>query len=147
GEAAIEGSTEPMRRDLHHDGDVRYKLGFVIQHNPGNVSGGGSCIFAHLWQQPGETTAGCTAMDEPAMQALLAWLDPANKPVFGLRRRAEHQRLAAAGALPRPLHWAPAATPSRFRGTLRRVDHNTSGPTSPHPARARTLSTPDRRAS
>lgn len=102
GEAAVEGSTEPMRRDLHHDGDVRYKLGFVIEHNPGNVPGGGSCIFAHLWQAPGETTAGCTAMDAPAMQSLLAWLDPARSPVFVLLPRSEHARLAAAWDLPRP---------------------------------------------
>ena len=33
GEAAIRGSTEPMRRDIHADGDIRYKLGFVIEHN------------------------------------------------------------------------------------------------------------------
>ena len=33
GEAAIAGSTEPMRRDLHANGDQRYKLGFVIEHN------------------------------------------------------------------------------------------------------------------
>lgn len=100
GEAAIDGSTEPMRRDLHVDGDIRYRLGFVIEHNPRNTPGGGSCIFAHLWQQPGETTAGCTAMDEPAMRELLAWLDPARKPVFVLLPETEHARLAIPWALP-----------------------------------------------
>ena len=34
GADAVAGSTEPMRRDLHADGDVRYALGFVIEHNP-----------------------------------------------------------------------------------------------------------------
>ena len=68
GEAAVAGSSEPMRLDLHNDGDVRYRLGFVIGHNPGNVPQGGSCIFAHLWRAPGEPTAGCTAMARrPAM--------------------------------------------------------------------------------
>ena len=43
GGAAVAGSSEPMRRDLHADGDVRYKLGFVIEHNAGNRSGAGSC--------------------------------------------------------------------------------------------------------
>lgn len=100
GDAAIEGSTEPMRRDLHKDGDVRYKLGFVIEHNPRNVPGGGSCIFAHLWGEPGEVTAGCTAMDEPAMRDLLAWLDPDRKPVFVVLPDAEHRRLADAWDLP-----------------------------------------------
>lgn len=102
GEAAIEGSTEPMRRDLHADGDVRYKLGFVIDHNPQAIPGGGSCIFAHLWRQPGETTAGCTAMEEPAMLELLAWLDPGRKPVFVVLPDDQQQRLAASWNLPHP---------------------------------------------
>jgi len=62
GDAAIAGASEPMRRDLHLDGDQRYREGFVIEHNPERVSGGGSCIFAHLWKASGAPTAGCTAM-------------------------------------------------------------------------------------
>lgn len=102
GEAAVAGSTEPMRRDLHASGDPRYKLGFVIEHNPGNRSGAGSCIFAHLWKAPGEPTAGCTAMAEPAMQALLAWLDPRRKPVFVLLPNNELERLHNGWRLPYP---------------------------------------------
>ena len=100
GEAAVAGSTEPMRRDLHANGDPRYKLGFVIEHNPGNRRGAGSCIFAHLWKAPGEPTAGCTAMAEPAMQALLAWLHPARRPVFVLLPDDELERLRARWRLP-----------------------------------------------
>lgn len=100
GEAGVEGSTEPMRRDLHEGGDVRYRLGFVIEHNPDAASGAGSCIFAHLWRQPGEATAGCTAMDASAMQDLLGWLDPAAGPVFVLLPEAERTRLASAWRLP-----------------------------------------------
>lgn len=100
GEAAIAGSTEPMRRDIHVDGDQRYKLGLTIGHNPRNVAAGGSCIFAHLWQAPGVTTAGCTAMAEPAMQALLQWLQPQAKPVFVLLPQAQWRRLAADWQLP-----------------------------------------------
>lgn len=100
GEPAIAGSTEPMRRDLHAKGDTRYKLGFVIEHNPDNRSGAGSCIFAHLWKAPGEATAGCTAMAEPAMQALLGWLDPARKPVFVLLPNDELERLQKRWRLP-----------------------------------------------
>src|SRR3546814_14689958 len=62
GDAAVEGSSEPMRRDLHNDGDQRYRSGFVIEHNPEARKGAGSCIFAHLWKAPGAPTAGCTAM-------------------------------------------------------------------------------------
>jgi L,D-peptidoglycan transpeptidase YkuD (ErfK/YbiS/YcfS/YnhG family) len=100
GQAGVQGSTEPMRRDLHEGGDVRYRRGFVIEHNPDAASGAGSCIFAHLWRQPGETTAGCTAMDASAMQDLLGWLDPAAEPVFVLLPEAERTRLASAWRLP-----------------------------------------------
>ncbi|HEY0506092.1 MAG TPA: L,D-transpeptidase family protein [Lysobacter sp.] len=102
GEAAVAGSTEPMRRDLHAGGDARYKLGFVIEHNPGNTRGAGSCIFAHLWKAPGEPTAGCTAMAEPAMQALLAWLQPKRRPVFVLLPNDELERLQNRWRLPEP---------------------------------------------
>lgn len=100
GEPAVAGSSEPMRRDLHANGDQRYKLGFVIEHNPANRSGAGSCIFAHLWKAPGEATAGCTAMAEPAMQALLAWLSPSRRPVFVLLTHDELERLRHDWALP-----------------------------------------------
>lgn len=100
GAAAIEGSTEPMRLDLHADGDQRYKFGFVIRHNPDNRGGAGSCIFAHLWKTPDQSTAGCTAMEEAAMSTLLDWLDPARRPLFVLLPRAEYLRLRAAWHLP-----------------------------------------------
>ena len=93
GADAVKGSTEPMRLDLHSNGDVRYRQGFVINHNPGNVSGAGSCIFAHLWRKPGEPTAGCTAMPDPVMEDMLAWLQADQHPVFVLLPRAEYARL------------------------------------------------------
>jgi len=100
GQAAVAGSTEPMRLDLHNKGDQRYKVGFVIQHNPDAKPGAGSCIFAHLWKAPGETTAGCTAMAEPAMQRLYAWLKPEAHPVFVLLPEAEYARLKNTWNLP-----------------------------------------------
>ena len=100
GQAAVAGSTEPMRLDLHRDGDPRYRLGFVIGHNPDNVPQGGSCIFAHLWRTPGEATAGCTAMADADMEALLAWLDPDRSPRFVLLPAEEYRRLASAWRLP-----------------------------------------------
>jgi len=102
GEAAVAGSTEPMRRDLHVQGDQRYKLGFVIEHNAEHRAGAGSCIFAHLWKAPGQATAGCTAMAEPVMQELLAWLRPEHKPVFVLLPAPEHLRLQHDWNLPEP---------------------------------------------
>ena len=102
GAAAIEGSTEPMRRDLHKDGDGRYVQGFVIEHNTAAVPQGGSCIFAHVWKTPDTPTAGCTAMDADHMQALLAWLDPAARPLLVLLPEAEHARFHATWGLPAP---------------------------------------------
>lgn len=100
GEAAIEGSTEPMRRDIHVDGDQRYRLGFVIEHNAQAQPGAGSCIFAHLWKSPEDATAGCTAMDPAAMDALLRWLQPSLRPVFVLLPQHEYDRLKTAWNLP-----------------------------------------------
>ena len=100
GEAAAEGSTEPMRRDLHVNGDQLYKLGVVVEDNPNNVSGAGSCIFMHLWRSPSSATAGCTAMPEGKLDALLQWLDPEKQPVMVLLPRDEYQRLQAQWQLP-----------------------------------------------
>jgi L,D-peptidoglycan transpeptidase YkuD (ErfK/YbiS/YcfS/YnhG family) len=100
GAAAVKGSTEPMRRDLHADGDQRYRLGFVIEHNAAAVAQGGSCIFAHLWASPTTPTTGCTAMAPAVMESLLAWLRPRAQPVFVLLPRAEYRRLQDAWQLP-----------------------------------------------
>jgi L,D-peptidoglycan transpeptidase YkuD (ErfK/YbiS/YcfS/YnhG family) len=100
GRATIERSTEPMRRDIHAKGDRRYEWGFVIAHNPNGVRDGGSCIFAHVWGSPGETTSGCTAMKEPTMKALIAWLRADAQPIFVLLPRAEYNRLKSDWQLP-----------------------------------------------
>ena len=100
GEAAAKGSTEPMRLDLHNNGDPRYREGLVIGHNPTATPRAGSCIFAHLWRTPGEPTAGCTAMAAETMDGMLAWLRPDARPVFVLLPRAEYERLAHAWRLP-----------------------------------------------
>lgn len=100
GAKAVEGSTEPMRRDLHANGDQRYRIGFVIEHNPGARPGAGSCIFAHLWKAPGEPTAGCTAMADTAMNQLMEWLDPARQPVFVLLPITEYRQLKTEWKLP-----------------------------------------------
>jgi len=102
GAEAIAGSTEPMRRDLHADGDQRYRLGFVVEHNPGALPGAGSCIFAHLWKAPGAPTAGCTAMAPATMQTLLGWLRPEAAPVLVLLPTDEYARLHAGWHLPPP---------------------------------------------
>jgi L,D-peptidoglycan transpeptidase YkuD (ErfK/YbiS/YcfS/YnhG family) len=100
GEAAVKGSTEPMRLDLVTPGDQRYRIGFVIEHNASGRAQGGSCIFAHVWKAPGAPTAGCTAMQDAAMRELLDWLDPAREPVLVQLPEVEYHRLRSAWKLP-----------------------------------------------
>ncbi len=98
--SSVAGSTEPMRLDLVNDGDPRYAMGIVVDHNPQAVSGMGSCIFMHLWRQIDEATAGCTAMPEPDMQALFDWLDPTRHPVLVLLPESEYTQRVDAWQLP-----------------------------------------------
>ena len=100
GAEATAGSTEPMRRDLHADGDQRYRLGFVIAHNADATPMAGSCIFAHLWKAPSVATAGCTAMAPDTMDRLLAWLQPAQHPFFVLLPATEYAQLRDDWQLP-----------------------------------------------
>lgn len=100
GAAAVKGSTEPMRRDIHVNGDQRYRLGFEIEQNWQSKPGAGSCIFAHLWASPTSPTVGCTAMAPATMQSLLAWLQPKSHPIFVLLPRAEYQGLRGQWNLP-----------------------------------------------
>lgn len=104
GREAVAGSAEPMRRDLHLAGDRAYAVGFVIGHNPGYERDAGSCIFAHVWNGPGTTTAGCTAMAESDLLRLLAWLRREARPRFVLLPESERARLAVAWGLP---PWPP----------------------------------------
>ncbi|MBN2194599.1 MAG: DUF1287 domain-containing protein [Polyangiaceae bacterium] len=60
-----------------------YDLGLIVEHNTDvPLSGAGSAIFLHPWASPEGTTAGCTALERDAMVALLAWLEPAARPML-----------------------------------------------------------------
>lgn len=100
GDSAIQGSSEPMRRDLHLNGDQVYKKGFVINHNPNNISGSGSCIFAHLWRASDKSTAGCTAMPEKEIDKTLNWLDKEKQPLYIALPKAEYLQKQALWQLP-----------------------------------------------
>ncbi|WP_233997968.1 MULTISPECIES: L,D-transpeptidase family protein [unclassified Pseudoalteromonas] len=89
GEKAVEGSSEAMRRDIHSQDDL-YKKGIIVAHNPENISGAGSCIFMHLWRAADKPTAGCTAMAEADMDALLRWLDKDKQPLMVILPRMEY---------------------------------------------------------
>ncbi|GAB2536053.1 hypothetical protein GCM10027065_04730 [Rhodanobacter koreensis] len=100
GEAAVKGSTEPMRRDIHVNGDQRYRLGFNIEQNPQARPLAGSCIFGHLWKSPTDATTGCTAMTPSVMESLVAWLKPEQEPVFVLLPQDAYLKVRADWKLP-----------------------------------------------
>jgi L,D-peptidoglycan transpeptidase YkuD (ErfK/YbiS/YcfS/YnhG family) len=78
-----------------------YAWGLVVEHNtPVITPGGGSCIFLHTWSAPDRGTAGCTAMAEPNLLAVIGWLDPARTPLLVQLPRSEYERLKAAWRLP-----------------------------------------------
>jgi D-alanyl-D-alanine dipeptidase len=86
-----------------------YRWGIVVDHN-GMVAelsarppkpGGGSCIFLHIWRGPGQGTVGCTAMSQIELEALLTWLDPAQKPLLVQLPASEYARLIRRWKLPR----------------------------------------------
>jgi D-alanyl-D-alanine dipeptidase len=71
-------SSEKMRMS-----DDEYKLGVFIAHNTSPTEpGAGSCVFMHIWKEPGHPTSGCTAMSIGGIESLLGWLDPRSKPVL-----------------------------------------------------------------
>jgi D-alanyl-D-alanine dipeptidase len=88
-------SAEEMHRD-----DGLYEWVLDVAHNVDGKPGAGSCIFLHVWSGPESTTAGCTAMDKPKLEALLGKLDPAAKPLFVLLPRSEYTAVATAWGLP-----------------------------------------------
>lgn len=87
-------SSEKMRRI------EQYALGAVVQYNAKGQPGKGSCIFLHIWSSASHGTAGCTAMAEPDLAGLLAWLDPAAHPRLVQLPLADYERMKAEWGLP-----------------------------------------------
>lgn len=69
-------SFEKMHRD-----DRLYSAGIIVEYNTAPISkGAGSAIFLHVWRAGNKATAGCVAMEEINILALLHWLDASRKP-------------------------------------------------------------------
>jgi D-alanyl-D-alanine dipeptidase len=82
-------SSEQMLRK-----DDLYRWGVLVEHNSSPAqAGAGSCIFMHIWRGPGQPTVGCTAMPQSDLESLIAWLDPAHKPVLVQLPIAEYKHL------------------------------------------------------
>jgi hypothetical protein len=71
-------SAEQLRMPTDH-----YKYLVVLGYNRQPVQrGAGSCIFLHVAPPPQGPTAGCTALAESELLALLRWLEPTDKPLL-----------------------------------------------------------------
>ena len=57
-------------------------------------------MFLHIGGDGGRGTAGCTAMGEDVLKALLRWLDPAQAPVIVQLPLEAYGALRTAWALP-----------------------------------------------
>jgi D-alanyl-D-alanine dipeptidase len=69
--------------------------------------GGGSCVFLHIWHDQSQGTAGCTAMSQMNLEALLTWLDPKRRPLLLQLPMPAYERLTHRWNLPK-LSNAPA---------------------------------------
>ena len=80
---------------------AQYRLGVIVGYNAGRPTAGrGSCIFLHIWGGPASTTAGCTALEASALEALVRWLDGTRHPALVQLPAAEYERLREAWGLP-----------------------------------------------
>jgi len=75
-------SSEIMRR-----ADNAYRWGVIVAHNMPGRAAGGSCIFLHIWSGPTKGTAGCTAMAEPQLLAIMPVARSGAAPTPGAAHR------------------------------------------------------------
>ncbi len=77
----VHGDPKAKSFERMHRPDPLYSAGVIVEYNTDPVvKGAGSAIFMHVWRSPDKPTAGCVAMAEANVLALLRWLDPARKP-------------------------------------------------------------------
>lgn len=81
--------------------DPQYRLGVVVNFNTDPPkAGAGSCIFLHVWDSPGVSTSGCTAMAPEQMREMVFWLDEEKKPLLVQLTESLYQKLKKDWGLP-----------------------------------------------
>ena len=97
--AAVASDWSSSEQMLRADGE--YRWGAVVDHNADPVTAGaGSCIFLHIWLGPGVGTTGCTAMAQEQLEGVIAWLDPARRPLLVQLPRPQYKKLRRKWKLP-----------------------------------------------
>lgn len=92
-----------------------YQWGVVVEYNTRPVvPGRGSCVFLHIGGEGGHGTAGCTAMADSELKAVMEWLDPGQAPVLVQLPLQAYAALRTAWSLP-ALPAARGAAPVRRR--------------------------------
>lgn len=85
----VHGNPNAKSFEKMHRNDRLYSAGIIVEYNTAPiVKGAGSAIFLHVWRSGSKPTAGCVAMEEQNILALLRWLDPAQKPRIVLNPEA-----------------------------------------------------------
>ncbi|CAN5605138.1 L,D-transpeptidase family protein [soil metagenome] len=64
-----------------------------VKHNWAQRPDYGSNIWLHIWKAPCVATSGCTAMEAPALERLVHWLETRKRPLLVQLPRAEMERL------------------------------------------------------
>ena len=86
--------------------DYPHSIKMLIHHNTVEsvgtpIVGAGSSIFFHIWRREGAApTAGCTAMPEENLRAIISRLRARRNPVYILLPRAEYARYRSDWKLP-----------------------------------------------
>jgi len=81
--------------------DTCYELGVFVDHNLNPPKKGfGSCIFLHIWSDPDDSTAGCTAMEQINMYEIAQWLDIEKQPVLIQLTKRSYQSVLEEWGLP-----------------------------------------------
>ena len=75
--ARVDWSSAERMREIE-----QYAYGVHVAYNAPPRPARGSCIFLHIWAGPRSVTAGCTAMDQDALKALMGWIDPQRRPTL-----------------------------------------------------------------
>jgi D-alanyl-D-alanine dipeptidase len=79
----------------------QYALGVHVGYNATPPKPGrGSCIFLHIWAGPSSVTAGCTAMEASALEAIMRWLAPDRHPMLVQLPIGALSRVRGAWSLP-----------------------------------------------